>query len=123
MPKFLIFVAVGFGLAACSPKGLIDTAFPDRERFAFRTTNNETVIHYACETKGNKAATEANSIRAHRYVDAGLTRFLDRLAGIEDANNKPTTREINARTDADAKRVATTLENRFQCLAYDPCDT
>lgn len=119
MRKFLLLAAALVTLTACSVEGLIDSAFPDRERLAFRTSDGATVVQYACEPKGNEAATRANASRAHNYFDREFSQLVDSIVEDMLKSGGPSTQALNARIDAEAEEIVQTTEDRFQCLAYD----
>ncbi len=114
---------LGWTLTACTTEGLIDTAFPDRERYAFRSQDGETIMQYACEPKTSATASKANARRAHQYFDREFSRLVNSVVNDVIGGTSPNARSLNARIDRETERIVETTEARYQCLAYSFRDT
>jgi len=103
-------------LAGCSVEGIVETAYPDRERFAFQSQDGESVLKYVCERKGSDRATKANARRAHQFLDGRMERLVDSLI---DRGALPSDRAL----ENTIEKYVEETEERYQCLFYDIIDT
>lgn len=114
-----------FALTACSGDALINAAYPDRARFEFLTSDQDTVLYWACANGPTTAETESRAKAAHQYMDGQITAIAEqnatRLIQSVDAGQSTlgASFDLVRRTDAQMEIVVEQTEARFQCIMYD----
>lgn len=107
-------------LGACSAQAVIDSAFPDREKFAFRSSNGETILTYVCEPSADDAATKTRARQAHKYLDARFTKAVDGFVDvITQSERKVSPLGLNKALDKEMGDIVEKTEEQFQCLFFD----
>ena len=114
-----------FALTACSGDALINAAYPDRARFEFLTSDQDTILSWACENGPTAAETESRAKAAHQYMDGQITAVSEqnatRLMDSVDAGQSAlgAAFEMSRRIDAQMEVVVEQTEARFQCVMYE----
>ncbi len=101
-------------LAGCTSEAVVQTAFPDRERFSFRDSDGE-VVTYLCAPG---ADAKARATQAHRYTDAQLSAVAD-WAADHIVNGTASSSQISSRINAVAEKTVEESERRYKCLMTD----
>ena len=110
-------------LSACSPQTIIDTAYPDREKFAFRSADGEDVFTYTCASGPTDDATKKRARKAHAYLDARFTKAVNgAVDSIFDADGKTTARAVGKTLDKEIEDIVEQTEARYKCLFTDSRD-
>lgn len=117
--KKLAFLVI-FALSACSTDALVNTAYPDRERFAFRTTDGEDIFVYACAKGATEQATKARANTAHRYFNRGMDQIVARA--VDDTFSGSRSISVLRTLDKGAEALVNQTEDRYQCLFIDARD-
>ncbi|SIN76138.1 hypothetical protein [Vannielia litorea] len=118
MPRSTAFTLVGLTVAAfvsaCSSDAVVNTVYPDRERFAFANSQGERST-YLC-APGADAQKRAG--QAHRYTEAQLGKVADWAAN-HIVNGTASSMEISRRINSVAKATVDETEKRYKCLLID----
>lgn len=109
-------------LAGCSTDALLESAFPDRERFQFPNKDGDALLFYAC-APGPDAADRARQAHAffEQNVDALAAQAADGLIARSEngqgalGNAIALNRELNTNVEI----IVEQAETRYQCLFYD----
>lgn len=112
-------VAVLF-LSACSTQAIIDTAYPDREKFAFRSNDGDRVLTYTCEPAATAEATKNRAKQAHVYLDARFTKTANGLVNdVFESDGDFDARAFDKVLDKEAEDIVNLTEDRYKCLFTD----
>lgn len=107
-------------LSACSTQAIIDTAYPDREKFAFRSADGEHVMTYTCEAATTDTATKKRAKQAHMYFDARFTKAVEGTVNvIVNSEGKVSPFALNRALDKEMEDIVTKTEDRYKCLFTD----
>lgn len=112
-------------LTACSNAALVGAAYPDRARFEFLNSNQDTVLYWACENGPTAMETETRAKAAHQFMDGQITAISEQNAtrlidGIDNGQSAlGAAFETSRRIDAQMQVVVEQAEARFQCVMYD----
>lgn len=116
---------VTFLLSACSSQAIITSAYPDREKFAFRSTDGEDILTYLCATDATNAATKKRAAKAHTYFNARFDKAVASMLGAifdpesHKEGSKVTARTISKSLDAEMEDIVEQTEERYKCIFID----
>ncbi|MGR3793692.1 hypothetical protein [Vannielia sp. SX4] len=114
MTRFLSLLTAAALLSACSTDAVVNTAFPDRERFAFQNSEGERSV-YLCAPG---ADAKARAAKAHGYTEARLGKVADWAAN-HIVNGTATSAQISRRINSEAEATVEETEKRYKCLLID----
>lgn len=119
-------LVLGVFLAGCTAEGLVQSAYPDREIFRFRSMEGET-NSYACTKGADARETKARAGRAHQYFDTRLNdiaeRFANRVMQDYDAGQGEAAIEREMKVlEREAEKAVNETEARYQCLFFDAAE-
>ena len=123
MRTLLLLSTLAF--AACSNEAILNAAYPERARFQFLNSLEDTVFYWACENGPTAAETESRAKAAHQFMDGQINAIADenaaRLIEATEAGQSAlrASFDLVRRTDAQMEVVVAQTEERFQCLMYD----
>jgi hypothetical protein len=109
-------------LSGCGPEVMAEALYPGGQVVALRSSDGEPVMQYGCapEGPGGKTVTE-RAAAAHRYFEAELDRFGDRMvdkmmADIEnDVSEDAFTAKLISDSEAFADKTGAEMNKRFAC--------
>lgn len=110
-------LAMVLALSACSTDALVNSAYPDRERFAFETTDGEDIFVYVCAKGATEQATKTRASAAHRYFNRGMDQIVARA--VNDAFLGSRSIPVLRTLDKGAEALVNQTEARYQCLFID----
>ncbi len=121
--KWFAAAAILFGLAGCTTEGLVSAAYPDREVYRFKNSDQTEVFSYSCAPGETQEATKTRAATAHRYMDDQLnkmaTKFADQIMANVEAGTNADIPALTRKLEASAERAAEQTEARYQCLFVD----
>lgn len=110
-----------FLLGACTDQAIIAAAYPDREKFAFRSLDGESIFSYTCAASDN---TKSRASEAHTYLDRRLNAAVDGAADrIVEGGDRSRARAIARALDTEIEDIVEQTEARYQCLFIQARDT
>lgn len=110
-------------LSACSDQAIIDAAYPDREKFAFRSLDNESIFSYTCASDATSEATKARATEAHAYLDQRFNAAVDRAAdALAKSASQKQARASTKALDTEIADIVEQTEARYLCLFIDARD-
>lgn len=116
--KYLVLAAAL--LSGCSTQALVDTVYPDREKFAFRSKDSGSILTYTCEPSSTEAKTKQRARAAHSYFDARFTKAVEGTVDvIAESEGTVSVRGLSRALDKEMEDIVLQTEDRFQCLFSD----
>jgi hypothetical protein len=114
---------IGLMVTGCTADSLIQTAYPDREIFRFRSMEGD-LNSYACEAGPSEAETKARAGKAHQFFDKRLDAIAERFAervmsGYDAGKGETAVQQEMKQLEAAAIKLSDETEQRYQCLFFD----
>ncbi|MEJ6402732.1 hypothetical protein [Yoonia sp. 2307UL14-13] len=116
-------------LTACSNESLINSAYPDRERISFASSDGIDTFTYLCEPGSTPAETQSRAQEAHRFVEVNLDVASERAAEQlisdveEDRSRLGSSIRLATAMNRAAELIAEQTDERYQCLLIDTGDS
>jgi len=111
--KLLAATLVLATLAACGVSGTNTQSYPGRTQLQFMSSDQVTVMRYACVPGDTRGQTENRGARAHNYVDGAIrnaqARFNAQGAGLGAMLG------AQAEVNAEIARISQIAEREYRC--------
>jgi len=116
--KSLIFsVFLTSLLASCTSTKLIESAYPDREKYELQNAGSFETSRYLCEISGTPEAAQENAEAAHEFFHTELNDRIN-IALAESLEADSSSLQFANEINDIGEQVAEELDEKFGCIYY-----